>query len=103
MSKRRAFVRGLILFALAFTNLNDIWSPDVLPNALFAWTVIRERNVDYDEFTVEGAPPPPPPPPRGFPHPEADFFRALGVSPPPPPPKTLRSPGRAPPPGPAGH
>ena len=43
--------RGLLLVALAFANLNDIWSPDVIPNALFSWTVIREGNVDYDEFT----------------------------------------------------
>src|SRR5436309_2817810 len=35
------FMRGLLLFVLAFANLNDIWSPDVLPNALFAWTVVR--------------------------------------------------------------
>src|SRR5207249_6680702 len=96
MSKRRAFVRGLILFALAFTNLNDIWSPDVLPDALFAWTVIRERNVDYDEFTVEGAPPPPPPPPRGLLPRAAYFFPACGVSTAPAPPQTLRSP-RGPP------
>src|SRR5438552_15561938 len=96
MSKRRAFVRGLILFALAFTNLNDIWSPDVLPNALFAWTVIRERNVDYDEFTVEGAPPPPPPPRGGFLDREADFFRARGVSTATAPPQAVRSPCRPP-------
>ena len=43
-------MRGLLLFVLAFANLNDIWSPDVLPNALFAWTVVNEGDVDYDEF-----------------------------------------------------
>ena len=48
-------MRGLLLFVLAFANLNDIWSPDVLPNALFAWTVVREGNVDYDEFVLRPA------------------------------------------------
>src|SRR5438034_11355059 len=100
MSKRRAFVRGLILFALAFTNLNDIWSPDVLPNALFAWTVIRERNVDYDEFTVEGAPPPPPPPRRGLLARPAAFFPAFRGSPAPAPPKPPPRPARPAPPRP---
>ena len=61
MTRSRWLVRGLLLFVLAFANLNDIraeeapggeapglWSPDVLPNALFAWTVIKEHDVDYD-------------------------------------------------------
>src|ERR1700694_876831 len=64
MTRSRWLVRGLLLFVLAFANLNDIraeqtpgseapglWSPDVLPNALFAWTVIKEHDLDYDEFT----------------------------------------------------
>ncbi|MDO8563355.1 MAG: hypothetical protein Q7S25_05915, partial [Candidatus Limnocylindria bacterium] len=45
-------VRGALLVLLAFTNLNDLWSPDVVPNALFSWTVLREGNVDYDEFAT---------------------------------------------------
>jgi hypothetical protein len=44
-------VRGALLVLLAFANLNLIWSPDVLPNTLFAWTLVRSGNVDYDEFT----------------------------------------------------
>jgi hypothetical protein len=61
MTRSRWLVRAMLLFVLAFANLNDIrpeenpnkeapglWSPDVLPNALFAWTVIKEHNVDYD-------------------------------------------------------
>src|SRR2546428_343327 len=92
VTRGRWIVRGLLLFVLAFTNLNDIWSPDVLPNALFAWTVIRERNVDYDEFTVEGGPPPPPPPPRRRPPPAAPVFPPPPLSPAPPPPQTPRTP-----------
>ena len=99
MSKRRAFVRGLILFALAFTNLNDIWSPDVLPNALFAWTAIRERNVDYDEFVFR----PNQPSGTGRLDSEAYFFRACGVSTATQPPKAPRSVGGPPAPGPNDH
>jgi len=99
MSKRRAFVRGLILFALAFTNLNDIWSPDVLPNALFAWTAIRERNVDYDEFVFRPNQPSSP----GRLDSEAYFFRACGVSTATQPPKAPRSVGGPPAPGPNDH
>src|SRR5437867_2782145 len=99
MSKRRAFVRGLILFALAFTNLNDIWSPDVLPNALFAWTAIRERNVDYDEFVFRPNQPSSP----GRLDSEAYFFRACGVSTATQPPKAPRSMGGPPAPGPNDH
>src|SRR5439155_918069 len=99
MTRSRWLVRGLLLFVLAFANLNDIrpeqtaggeapglWSPDVLPNALFAWTLIKEHNVDYDEFVF--------PPTGGASKPapgavqaakekidrEAYFFRACGVS-----------------------
>ena len=99
MSKRRAFVRGLILFALTFTNLNDIWSPDVLPNALFAWTAIKERNVDYDEFVFRPNQPSSP----GRLDSEAYFFRACGVSTATQPPKAPRSVGGPPAPGPNDH
>ena len=51
----RWFMRGLLLFALAFANLHDIWSPDVLPNALLPFTLLREGNVDYDEFVFRPA------------------------------------------------
>jgi hypothetical protein len=46
----RWVIRGALLVLLAFANVNLIWSPDVLPNTLFAWTVVRSGNVDYDEF-----------------------------------------------------
>lgn len=53
----RWIVRGALLVLLAFANLNIIWSPDVLPNTLFAWTLVHSGNVDYDEFaSVSGAP-----------------------------------------------
>src|SRR6266542_1294121 len=54
-SRSRWLMRGLLLFVLAFANLNDIWSPDVLPNALFTFTVVREADVDYDEFVMRPA------------------------------------------------
>ena len=72
-------MRGLLLFALAFTNLNDIWSPDVLPNALLAFTLVREGDVDFDEFVFRPAE-------RGGVDTsgrldsEAYFFRACGTS-----------------------
>jgi len=95
---------------LAFANLNDIrpeqtpggeapglWSPDVLPNALFAWTVIKEHNVDYDEFTVaSGAT-------AAKLDREAYFFRACGVSTATAPPTAKRSLGGPPAPGPNDH
>lgn len=43
-------VRGALLVLLSFANLNLIWSPDVLPNTLFAWTLVRSGDLDYDEF-----------------------------------------------------
>src|ERR1700694_167188 len=46
-------VRGALLVLLSFANLNLIWSPDVLPNTLFAWTLVRSGNVNYDEFASE--------------------------------------------------
>ncbi len=95
---------------LAFANLNDIrpeqtpggeapglWSPDVLPNALFAWTVIKEHDVDYDEFTAaSGAS-------AAKLDREAYFFRACGVSTATAPPTAKRSLGGPPAPGPNDH
>ena len=110
MTRSRWLVRALLLFVLAFANLNDIrtertpgeeapglWSPDVLPNALFAWTVINEHDVDYDEFTVaSGA--------TGAKlDREAYFFRACGVSTATSPPTAKRSLGGPPAPGPNDH
>ena len=126
MTRSGWFVRGLLLFVLAFANLNDIragpsnleapglWSPDVLPNALFAWTVSKEHDVDYDEFTVEraaasrpGAPTPAPRTPGDAAanrlDREAYFFRACGVSTATAPPKAKRSAGGPPAPGPNDH
>jgi drug/metabolite transporter superfamily protein YnfA len=111
MTGSRWFVRGLLLFVLAFANLNDIrpgelppggeapglWSPDVLPNALFAWTVINEHDVDYDEFTA----------PAGETTAKLDreayFFRACGESTATAPPAAKRSVGGPPAPGPNDH
>ena len=111
MTRSRWVVRGLLLFVLAFANLNDIrageatrggevpglWSPDVLPNALFAWTVIREHDVDYDEFTAPGGTT------TGKLDREAYFFRACGVSTATAPPTAKRSQGGPPAPGPNDH
>lgn len=102
----RWVMRGLLLFVLAFANLNDIWSPDVLPNALFAFTVVREGNVDYDEFVfrpneVEQAPSRADLRARSQRlDSEAYFFRACGESTATEPPKAARSPGGPPAPGP---
>jgi hypothetical protein len=97
-------MRGLLLFVLAFANLNDIWSPDVLPNALFAWTVVREGDVDYDEFvfrpnerdplavTMNGL--------TNKLDSEAYFFRACGDSTATEPSRAARSPGGPDAPGP---
>jgi hypothetical protein len=121
VTRSQWLVRGLLLFVLAFANLNDIrageiapgaeapglWSPDVLPNALFSWTVIREHDLDYDEFVF---------PPTGAPGSitpaanqpqkldrEAYFFRACGVSTATRPPLAKRSVGGPPAPGPNDH
>ena len=51
MPPARWAMRGLLLLTLSFAGLHDIWSPDVVPNTLLAWTLIREGNVDFDEFT----------------------------------------------------
>ncbi len=100
-------MRGLLLLVLAFANLNDIWSPDVLPNALFAWTVVNEGDVDYDEFVFRPA--------ERDPlaatgtaltnklDSEAYFFRACGESTATEPPQATRSPGGPPAPGPNDH
>lgn len=111
MTRSRWFVRGLLLFVLAFANLNDIrpgelppggeapglWSPDVLPNALFAWTVINERDVDYDEFTSPSSQT------TNRLDREAYFFRACGESTATAPPVAKRSVGGPPAPGPNDH
>jgi hypothetical protein len=104
-------MRGLLLFVLAFANLNDIWSPDVLPNALFAWTVVREGNVDYDEFVfrpaerqlLEGSITPVASPATNKLDSEAYFFRACGESTATEAPQATRSPGGPPAPGPNDH
>src|SRR6266850_4032982 len=87
-------MRGLLLFVLAFANLNEIWSPDVIPNALLPFTLVREQNVNYDEFTGTGA--------QQLDR-EAYFFRACGASTATEPPKTPRSKGGPPAPGPNDH
>ena len=43
----RWVMRGVLFVVLSFANLNEIWSPDVVPNALLAWTLVHERDVDY--------------------------------------------------------
>lgn len=103
----RWLLRGLLLFTLTFANLHDIWSPDVVPNALFAWTLLGEGNVDYDEFTDRSGLPPStragtltgPGIPR-----DSYFFRACGRPRPGAQPasalRSPRSPGSPPPPGP---
>ncbi|HEX9268374.1 MAG TPA: hypothetical protein VF998_00900 [Candidatus Limnocylindria bacterium] len=95
----RWIVRGVLLAILSFANLNVIWSPDVIPNALFAWTLVRSGNVDYDEFTY-------PSPQQERPDRidrEAYFFRACGGSTATEPPRAVRSLGGPPAPGPNDH
>src|ERR1700687_5220117 len=87
-------MRGLLLFVWAFANLNDIWSPDVIPNALLPFTLIREGNVNYDEFIGNS--------PEQL-NREAYFFRAGGASTATEPPKVPRSKGGPPAPGPNDH
>ncbi len=99
-------MRGMLLFALAFANVNDIWSPDVLPNALLPFTLIREGDVDYDEFVFR--PDIAPRGPAGGHGPqlidsEAYFFRACGASTATEPPRAPRSRGGPPAPGPNDH
>lgn len=91
----RWVMRGLLLVLLSFANLQLIWSPDVLPNTLFAWTVIRSGDVTYDEFTGPAEAAAPDRIDR-----EAYFFRACGASTATAPPTAPRSAGGPPPPGP---
>src|SRR5687768_17442300 len=101
----RWVMRGLLLVVLSFANLNEIWSPDVVPNALLTWTLVNERDIDYDEFTFRPEPgslcclidmgP-------GIDR-ESYFFRACGVSTATQPPKAARSIGGPPAPGPSDH
>ena len=103
LPRSRWVMRGLLLFALCFTNIKDIWSPDVLPNALLPFTLVREGNVDYDEFVFR------PDAKRGGTAPvdrldsEAYFFRACGPSTATASPTVPRSKGGPPAPGPNDH
>lgn len=85
----RWLLRGTLLVVLAFANLNEIWSPDVVPNALLGWTLVGEGDVDYDELLI----------PLGLDR-EAYFFRACGVSTATEPPAAVRAIGGPPAPGP---
>src|SRR4029077_10029241 len=106
-------MRGLLLFALAFANLNEIWSPDVIPNALLPFTLVREGNVNYDEFVFRPAERNAPGAPTASPgvqvvggdrlDSEAYFFRACGQSTATAPPTVPRSKGGPPAPGPNDH
>lgn len=91
-------MRGLLLVVLSFANLQLIWSPDVLPNTLFAWTIVRSGDVTYDELTGTAGEPGPDRIDR-----EAYFFRACGASTASAPPSAPRSAGGPPPPGPNDH
>lgn len=95
----RWVMRGVLLVVLSFANLNEIWSPDVVPNALLAWTLVGERDVDYDEFVVRPDAYDPTQGGRALDR-EAYFFRACGVSTATEPPKAVRSVGGPPAPGP---
>ena len=91
-------MRGLLLVVLGFANLQLIWSPDVLPNTLFAWTIVRSGDLTYDEFTGPASGTAPDRIDR-----EAYFFRACGVSTATAPPTAPRSAGGPPAPGPNDH
>ncbi len=87
-------LRRTVLFAaLSLANLLVLWSPDVLPASLFAWTIVREGNVDYNEFTR---------PPLSLDR-ESYFWRACGPSTFTGTPRLPRAAGGAPPPGPDDH
>ncbi|MGH2379473.1 MAG: hypothetical protein ACRDGT_13515 [Candidatus Limnocylindria bacterium] len=97
----RWVLRGALLFTLTFANLNDIWSPDVVPNTLVVWSLVREGDVDLDEFTTAGGEAVGP----GYtqiPR-ETYYFRACGVSSFTGTPSAPRSLGGPPPPGPNDH
>ncbi len=106
----RWVMRGLLLFALSFANVRDIWSPDVLPNALLPFTLLRSGDVNYDEFVFR---PGEERELRGYGtgattshdriDSEAYFFRACGPSTASAPPKAPRSRGGPPAPGPNDH
>ncbi len=98
----RWVMRGVLLVVLSFANLNEIWSPDVVPNALLAWTLVGERDVDYDEYVVRPEIYDPTLGGRALDR-EAYFFRACGVSTATGPPKAVRSIGGPPAPGPKDH
>ena len=99
-------VRGFLLVLLSFANLQLIWSPDVLPNTLLAWTLLRSGDLNFDEFTVAAGTSP-----SRSPGPErADqldretyFFRACGRSTASEAPKVPRSAGGPPAAGPNDH
>lgn len=102
MTAMRWIVRGLLLFTLALAGLHDIWSPDVVPNVLMDWTLIRQGNVDLDEFVMR-------PGDLGgslfdqrIPS-DTYFLRACGRSSFVGEPGSPRSPGGPPPPGPSDH
>lgn len=97
----RWIVRGALLFTLTFANLNDIWSPDVVPNTLLVWSLVGEGDVDLDEFTTIGGEAVGP----GYtaiPR-QTYYFRACGVSTFTGTPTAPRSLGGPPPPGPSDH
>ena len=95
----RWILRGLLLFVLAFANLHDIWSPDVVPNTLVAWTLIHERDIDLDEYTAGAKYGPQIPRDTYFFRPCASVanVRVFTL------PGSPRSPGGPPPPGPDDH
>lgn len=102
----RWVMRGLLLFALSFANVRDIWSPDVLPNALLPFTLLREGNVNYDEFVFREPPDQTkrlPPVRNDRIDAQAYFFRACGVSTLAEAPHAPRSRGGPPAPGPNDH
>lgn len=97
----RWVVRGALLFTLTFANLNDIWSPDVVPNTLLAWSLVTEGDLDLDEFTIpegEAVGPGYTKIPR-----QTYYFRACGVSKFTGTPTAPRSVGGPAPPGPSDH
>jgi hypothetical protein len=94
-------IRGALLFTLTFANLNDIWSPDVVPNTLLVWSVVGEGDIDLDEFTIpegdtEGAAY------TKIPR-QTYYFRACGISTFTGTPTAPRSVGGPAPPGPTDH
>lgn len=109
----RWLVRGALLFLLAFANVHDIWSPDVVPNTLLDWSLIDSRSVVFDNYVTPLTEPGHVVPLRS-PHIPRDsyFFRACGPTVPgretavyvdPSHQASPRSPGGPPPPGPTDH